>query len=188
MILLHFSVYFEENGVTHSFMTTQVGRQFAMEMSCESLQYLSIGGEKLVPMEPPKDYKFFNAYGPTECTIFTTVFEVDKYYSNIPIGKALDNFKLYIADKFGHLLPYGACGELMISGWQVSRGYLNNRRKLRKIYTKNIYDDAEGYEVLYHSGDVARYLRMETSRSLEEKTPRLRSEAFELSFPRLRRS
>ncbi len=30
--------YFEENGVTHSFMTTQVGRQFAMEMSCESLQ------------------------------------------------------------------------------------------------------------------------------------------------------
>ena len=150
--------YFEENGVTHSFMTTQVGRQFAMEMSCESLQYLSIGGEKLVPMEPPKDYRFFNAYGPTECTIFTTIFEVDKYYSNIPIGKALDNFKLYIADKFGHLLPYGACGELMISGWQVSRGYLNKPEKTSEVYTKNIYDDAEGYEALYHSGDVARYL------------------------------
>ena len=94
----------------------------------------------------------------TECTIFTTVFEVDKYYSNIPIGKALDNFKLYIADKFGHLLPYGACGELMISGWQVSRGYLNKPEKTSEVYTKNIYDDAEGYEVLYHSGDVARYL------------------------------
>ena len=150
--------YFEENGVTHSFMTTQVGRQFAMEMSCESLQYLSIGGEKLVPMEPPKDYRFFNAYGPTECTIFTTVFEVDKYYPNIPIGKALDNFKLYITDKFGHLLPYGACGELMISGWQVSRGYLNKPEKTAEVYTRNIYDDTEGYEVLYHSGDVARYL------------------------------
>ncbi len=109
-------------------------------------------------MEPPKDYRFFNAYGPTECTIFTTIFEVDKYYSNIPIGKALDNFKLYIADKFGHLLPYGACGELMISGWQVSRGYLNKPEKTSEVYTKNIYDDAEGYEVLYHSGDVARYL------------------------------
>ena len=57
--------------------------------------------------------RFFNAYGPTECTIFTTVFEVDRYYPNIPIGKALDNFKLYIADKFGHLLPYGVCGELI---------------------------------------------------------------------------
>ena len=150
--------YFEENGITHSFMTTQVGRQFALEMDCESLKYLSVGGEKLVPLEPPKNYKLFNAYGPTECTIFTTIFEIDKYYSNVPIGKALDNFKLYITDKFGHLLPYGACGELMISGWQVSRGYLNKPEKTAEVYTKNIYDDAEGYEVLYHSGDVARYL------------------------------
>ena len=150
--------YFEENGITHSFMTTQVGRQFALEMDCKSLKYLSVGGEKLVPLDPPKGYKFFNAYGPTECTIFTTVFEVDKYYSNIPIGKALDNIKLYITDKFGHLLPYGACGELMISGWQVSRGYLNKPEKTAEVYTKNIYDDTKGYEVLYHSGDVARYL------------------------------
>ena len=150
--------YFEENGITHSFMTTQVGRQFALEMDCKSLKYLSVGGEKLVPLDPPKDYKFFNAYGPTECTIFTTVFQVDKYYSNIPIGKALDNIKLYITDKFGHLLPYGACGELMISGWQVSRGYLNKPEKTAEVYTKNIYDDTKGYEVLYHSGDVARYL------------------------------
>ena len=46
----------------------------------------------------------------------------------------------------------------MISGWQVSRGYLNKPEKTSEVYTKNIYDDAEGYEVLYHSGDVARYL------------------------------
>ena len=128
--------YFEENGITHSFMTTQVGRQFALEMDCKSLKYLSVGGEKLVPLDPPKGYKFFNAYGPTECTIFTTVFQVDKYYSNIPIGKALDNIKLYITDKFGHLLPYGACGELMISGWQVSRGYLNKPEKTAEVLSK----------------------------------------------------
>ena len=46
----------------------------------------------------------------------------------------------------------------MIAGWQVSRGYLNKPEKTAEVYTKNIYDDAEGYEVLYHSGDVARYL------------------------------
>ncbi len=150
--------YFEENGITHSFMTTQVGRQFALEMDCKSLRYLSIGGEKLVPCKPPKNYKLLNAYGPTEATIFTTIFEIDKYYPNVPIGKALDNFKLYITDKFGHMLPYGACGELMLSGWQISRGYLNKPEKTAEVYTKNIYDDTEGYEVLYHSGDVARYL------------------------------
>ena len=150
--------YFEENGITHSFMTTQVGRQFALEMDCKSLRYLSIGGEKLVPCKPPKNYKLLNAYGPTEATIFTTIFEIDKYYPNVPIGKALDNFKLYITDKFGHMLPYGACGELMLSGWQISRGYLNKPEKTAEVYTKNIYDDTEGYEVLYHSGDVVRYL------------------------------
>ena len=150
--------YFEENGITHSFMTTQVGRQFALEMECRSLRYLSVGGEKLVPCEPPKGYRFFNVYGPTETTILVTAFEVDKYYPNIPIGKALDNVKLYITDKSGHMLPYGACGELMISGFQVSRGYLNKPEKTAEVYTKNIYDDTEGYEVLYHSGDIARYL------------------------------
>ena len=150
--------YFEENGITHSFMTTQVGRQFALEMDCKSLRYLSVGGEKLVPCEPPKDYKFINAYGPTEATIFTTVFEVDKYYPNVPIGKALDNVKLYITDKLGHMLPPGACGELMITGWQVSRGYLNKPEKTAEVYTKNLYDATPGYEVMYHSGDVARFL------------------------------
>ena len=89
-------------------MTTQVGRQFALEMDCKSLKTLSVGGEKLVPCEPPKNFKLFNAYGPTENTIFTTVFEIDKYYNNVPIGKALDNVRLYVADKFGHMLPYGA--------------------------------------------------------------------------------
>jgi len=46
------------------------------------------------------------------------------------------------------LLPYGACGELMISGLQVSRGYLNKPEKTAEVYTKNIYDATEGYEVL----------------------------------------
>lgn len=156
--LIALNDYFEANGITHSFMTTQVGRQFAMEIDCKSLKYLSVGGEKLVPCEPPKNFKFINGYGPTENTIFTTVFEVDKYYNNIPIGKALDNIKLYITDKSGHMLPCGACGELMISGWQVSRGYINKPEKTAEVYTKNIYDNTEGYEVIYHSGDIARYL------------------------------
>lgn len=66
--------------------------------------------------------------------------------------------KLYITDKLGHMLPPGACGELMITGWQVSRGYLNKPEKTAEVYTKNLYDDTPGYEVMYHSGDVARFL------------------------------
>ena len=91
----------------------------------------------MFPCEPPKGYTFINAYGPTETTIFITLFEVDKYYPNVPIGKALDNAKLYIADKFGHMLPPGACGELMITGMAgFQEVYLNKPEKTAEVYNK----------------------------------------------------
>ena len=79
--------YFCKNGITHSFMTTQLGRQFAMMTSCESLRCLSIGGEKLVPLTPPTGMHFYNAYGPTECTIFTTIYPVTSDSKLLPIGR-----------------------------------------------------------------------------------------------------
>ena len=103
--------YFNENKITHSFMTTQVGRQFALEASSKSLQHLSVGGERLVPINPQKEFNFYNVYGPTECTIFTTAFPVDMEYERVPIGKALDNTKLYVVDKQGRRLPPCVPGE-----------------------------------------------------------------------------
>lgn len=70
----------------------------------------------------------------------------------------------------------------MITGWQVSRGYLNKPEKTAEVYTKNIYDDTPGYEVMYHSGDVARYLPDGNIQIIGRKVPRLRSEASELNF------
>ena len=70
--------YFEEMHVTHAFMTTQVGRQFAEEIENHSLKYLLAGGEALVPVKVRSDFAFYNVYGPTECTILTTIYEVDK--------------------------------------------------------------------------------------------------------------
>jgi amino acid adenylation domain-containing protein len=156
--LIALNDYFEKNQITHGFMTTQVGRQFAIGVENNSLRCISTGGEKLVPLEPPKNYEFFNVYGPTECTVFTTAFLVDKYYDDIPIGKPLDNMKLYVVDAQGHRLPVGACGELLISGRQVSRGYLNRPEKTAEVYTSNPYSDEIGYERMYHSGDIVRYL------------------------------
>ncbi len=150
--------YFEENGITNSFMTTQVGRQFAMSMENKSLKHLSVGGEKLVPLEPPKDYKFYNIYGPTECTVAVTTLWVDKFYDNIPIGKSLDNLKLYIVDQQGHRLPVGACGELLISGLQVSRGYLNRPEKTEEVFITNPYTQEADYQRMYRTGDIVRFL------------------------------
>ena len=100
----------------------------------------------------------FNGYGPTECTIFTTNYWVKDYELDIPIGKPLDNLKLYIVDKQFNRLPIGAAGELWVSGPQVSRGYLNRPEKTAETYIRNPFSQAPGYERIYRTGDIVRYL------------------------------
>lgn len=148
--------YFEKNNVTHAFMTTQVGRQFATDIDNHSLKYLSAGGEKLVSLDPPENYNFYNVYGPTECTILSTTFKVEQQENNIPIGKPLDNTKLYVVDVNGHRVPIGACGELIVAGVQVGAGYLNRPEKTAEVFIKSSFDGGE-YERAYRTGDIVRW-------------------------------
>lgn len=152
--------YFEKEKVTHSFMTTQVGRQFAAEIENHSLKYLLTGGETLVPVQAKSDYTFCNVYGPTETTILITTYEVDKgrTYDNVPIGHALGNVELYIVDKYQRRVPPGALGELCAAGYQVTRGYLNRPEQTEKAYTQNPFSKREGFERMYHTGDIVRFL------------------------------
>lgn len=156
--LVELGEYFENNKITHSFITTQVGRQFASEISCSSLKYFAVGGEKLVPMNPPKGYKFFNLYGPTEGTVYCTMQLVDKLYYRIPIGKALPTYKMYVLDKNKKRLPTLCNGELYISGPQVARGYLNREKEHKEAFLTNPFTKEDGYEKLYKTGDIVRYL------------------------------
>ena len=150
--------FITENGVTHSFMTTQVGVMFAKNYPDNpSLKHLSAGGEKLVSIDPPS-YGFHNGYGPTECTIFSTIFDVTKKESNIPIGHPLDNLRLYVTDPAtGRRLPAGAVGELWISGPQVSRGYLNRPEKTAETFIPNPFASEYPYDRVYRTGDIVRY-------------------------------
>ena len=156
--LIALNEYFEQNGITHSFMTTQVAYQFATSVENHSLQYLSTGGEKLASLTPPQGIKFFNLYGPTESTVFITYYLVDKKMKEIPIGKAPKNIRLYIVDPQGHRLPVGAAGELWVAGPQVSRGYLNRPEKTAEVYITNPFTTEEKYSRIYRTGDIVRYL------------------------------
>ena len=156
--LIALNDYFEQNHITHSFMTTQVGYQFATSIENHSLLYLSTGGEKLASLTPPTGYKFYNVYGPTECTIFTTIYCVERKMKEIPIGKSLDNMRLYVADAQGHRLPIGAAGELWVSGPQVSRGYLNRPEKTAEVFIANPFTTDEKYQHTYRTGDIVRFL------------------------------
>ena len=150
--------YFNQQGITHSFITTQVGYQFATNVENHSLRCFAVGGEKLSALNPPTNYKMYNGYGPTECTIFTTNYWVKDYELDIPIGKPLDNLKLYIVDKQFNRLPVGAMGELWVTGPQVSRGYLNRPEKTAETYIKNPFSEEPKYNRIYRTGDIVRYL------------------------------
>ena len=149
--LVELNEYLEKNAITHSFMTTQVGVQFHQNTENRSLVHLSVGGEKLVSVDPSQTYTFHNGYGPTECTIFSTTKPVLKKEQNIPIGKPTDALDCYVMDKNLHRLPVGAAGELIIVGGQVGRGYLNRPDK-----TAEAFFTLDGRRA-YHSGDIVRY-------------------------------
>ncbi|MBQ4366956.1 MAG: AMP-binding protein, partial [Muribaculaceae bacterium] len=101
---------------------------------------------------------FFNGYGPTECTIFTTTYLVKRRMKNIPIGKPLDNLRLYVVDTEHRRVPVGAVGELWVSGPQVSRGYLNRPDKQAEVYINNPFDNSPQHSRVYRTGDIVRYL------------------------------
>ena len=145
--------YLEKNHVTHQFMTTQIARQFAVNIDNHSLKHLSAGGEKLVSFTPKGKYTFHNGYGPTECTIFTTTYKVTEYEDNIPIGKPLDNLRLYVVDKDFHRLPVGALGELWVTGPQVGDGYMNLPERSREVFVDNPFGEGKAYR----TGDIVRY-------------------------------
>ncbi len=156
--LVELGEYFNENKITNAFITTQVGRQFASEVELKSLKYFLLGGEKLVPMEPPKGYKFVNVYGPTEGTVFCTEQLVDKNYHRIPIGKSLPDYKFYIVDKNFNRLPTMVSGELCIAGPQVGRGYLNREKENKAAFIPNPFTDDPKFNKIYRTGDIVRFL------------------------------
>ena len=155
--LIALNNYFEANHITHAFMTTQVGCQFA-EIDNHSLKHLSVGGESFIPVEPPKNFQLYNVYGPTECTIFTTTYPIRQFEKNAPIGKPLDSFRLYVVDQEGRPVENGQEGELWISGPQVARGYLNRPEQNAQAFTPNPFCQEPSYDRVYHTGDIVRWL------------------------------
>lgn len=150
--------YYRQNKISMAVFTTQLGRQYVSEYGDNPyLKALIVGGEKLVPCEPPS-FGFYNGYGPTECTVMVSSFKVDKKYTTVPVGKPIANCDIYILDKYNRLLPIGVPGELCVAGYQVSRGYFNREDLTKEKFISNPYSNQAGYETIYKTGDICRYL------------------------------
>ena len=150
--------FFERNGITHTSMTTRIGRQFALQMENHSLRHLTVAGEALGPLQPPENYKLHNGYGPTEGTILLTVQPVEQLYEDgVPIGSPLDQVEIYVLDEDGHPVAEGEPGELCAAGPHITQGYRNKPEQTALVFKKNPFSDRKGYETIYHTGDLVRY-------------------------------
>ena len=126
-----------------------------------SIRYIIFGGEALKPnlIKPWRDKynstKLINMYGITETTVHVTFKELsdeDLLSSDPNIGKPIPTLRVYVMDKFNHILPYGVEGEMCVSGLGVCKGYLHRPRLNRQRFVTNPYNSEE---VLYHSADNA---------------------------------
>jgi amino acid adenylation domain-containing protein len=101
--------------------------------------------------------KFFNAYGPTETLMISTIAACNDPRRSTVIGTALDSAETYVVDEKLRLVPIGVTGELVLGGVALARGYLGKPEMTAEKFVPNSFSRQPGTR-LYRTGDLARYL------------------------------
>jgi amino acid adenylation domain-containing protein len=107
-----------------------------------------------------KSKEVWNLYGPTETTIWSTVYRLSNdisFAKVIPIGRPIANTQLYILDKHLQLVPIGVAGVLHIGGDGLARGYLNRPELTAEKFIRHPFSD-DSQARLYKTGDLTHYL------------------------------
>lgn len=101
--------------------------------------------------------ELINVYGPTENTTYSTTYTIGKDIlskSSVPIGKPINNSRVYILDNQFEPVPIGVIGEIYVAGDGISNGYLNNDKLTGERFLRNPFEN-DG--VMYKTGDKGKY-------------------------------
>jgi amino acid adenylation domain-containing protein len=150
------NAYFEANNVVTAVFPTGFGNRFVLQEKNRSLRALFMGGENFMPLpELSVGYKIYNLYGCTECG-GVTLGEIKPGETHTAVGRPMDNMDVYVTDREGNITARGVAGELLVAGFGVSAGYLNQEEKTTQVFIGNSFCDEKGFERAYRTGDLAR--------------------------------
>jgi len=150
--------YLKHYAITHATLPPAVLKTLpASELP--ALQTLISAGEACsseIVANWASDRHFFNAYGLTETTVWSTITEVTDS-KGTTIGRAIANTQIYILDAHLQPQPIGIPGEIYIGGVGLARGYLNRPDLTVQRFIPNPFQKSK-VSRLYKTGDIARYL------------------------------
>ncbi len=126
---------------------------FLKGMKINSLKTIISAGEQAVKTDMAYFSNFvnvYNAYGPTETAICSTIYKVndtDIHLPQVPIGKPIANTQALILDSNMNLVPVSCIGDLYLNAPETQHCYLNSEKLNRQAFYKI------GSELFYKSGD-----------------------------------
>ena len=139
-----------------------------MRFKLSGLRWLVSTGDALLPELCDQWFALYpntpilNTYGPTECSDDVMHYPVYKSPQNkeaiVPIGKPIQNMKMYVLNRGKQPVPVGVLGELYIGGLGVGRGYLNDPERTADAFMLNPFVDSSVHNRLYKTGDLVKYL------------------------------
>lgn len=186
-----FLYYLTENKVTvlevvPSYLSVMI-EKMGQGNILETLQYLVVTGEKVGADLVKKWFrlnrkvKLVNAYGPTEASDDITHYTMSSLPDsiNIPIGKPIQNMRIYILDKNENLCGINVKGEIYTAGIGVGRGYIGDEEKTKENFLEN---PAITSGILYKTGDIGRWLPDGNIEYLERKDCQVKIRGFRIEL------
>ncbi|OUM66075.1 hypothetical protein PIROE2DRAFT_6786 [Piromyces sp. E2] len=131
--------------------------------SIKNVKYFNFGGEMvtlgfLKDLRKYTDAILYNGYGLSEATAFSAVTSINlddnENEAIVTIGKPACNYDIFILDEDLNVLPVGVEGEICISSYSISIGYLNMEKITNEKFIECPFNQNKK---MYRTGDIGKW-------------------------------